>query len=275
MCPRCHTALPPDGTACPSCGFQLDGKRFYDPKHYHWLGVLFSALVPISMASANWGQLGDTRRRLLWLLLGFAGFSLLFLVLSWLPRPIAFLVMPTNVAISFFLRERQRPLYATALRLGARPKATWQGLLVGVGLLLGALAVPIVASTASYYLASERAIALMNQERLSEADKILEGLLRKDPEDGGVTFQLAFCRLYEARWEEAARGLERSIVLDGADPATTYACLAVARAGMGRMAEADSLARRARSMNPAIFTTVFKSDDLPTIVRFLALPPGN
>lgn len=227
------------------------------------------------MAAANWGQMGERRTRALWLLLGFAGFAALFLVLSWLPGPIAFLVMPTSVAISYFLRDRQGSLYATALRLGGRPQATWLGTIIGIGLLLGAIAVPILVSVASYNLGNERAIALMNQERFSEADKIFEGFLRKDPQDGVVTFELAFCRLYEGRWEEASRGLERSIVLDGADPAMIYASLAVARAGLGRMAEADSLARRARGLDPAIFTRVFQSDDVTLIARTLVRPPRN
>src|SRR5262245_37592965 len=88
VCPNCGAALE-ESPRCPACGLTLEGKRLFDPKHFHWLGALFSGLAPITLSAVNWGRVGRTRERNLWLILGFAGFALLVGVLNVMPREAA------------------------------------------------------------------------------------------------------------------------------------------------------------------------------------------
>src|SRR5262245_21095224 len=104
-CPSCGAELTED-PRCATCGLSLEGKRLFDPRHFHWLGLLLSALVPVTMSAINWGRVGRTRERNLWLILGFGGFVLLLSLLSALPKSAAFLGWGVSGGISVLLRER-------------------------------------------------------------------------------------------------------------------------------------------------------------------------
>lgn len=77
-CPSCNAGLADESQRCTSCGYSLAGLRVYNPKHFIWLAFLFSAMVPIYLAASNWGKIGRTRTKRLWLGLGFVGFALMF-----------------------------------------------------------------------------------------------------------------------------------------------------------------------------------------------------
>jgi tetratricopeptide (TPR) repeat protein len=248
----------------------LEMKRLYDPKHFHWLGVLFSGLVPIALASANWGQVGERRKRWLWLLLGLAGYTAVFIAVRLRPTPSAFLAIGVNAGLAYYLRDRQRPLFQEALAAGAEQRPWWQGIPVGIGLLVLAVFLSNFGVLYDQERRVEHALRLVDEHRFAEAAVVLEGVLREDPEDGTVVFDLACTHLFRAQWDEAAQGLERSLVLSAADSAGTYAMLAIAHAGQGRRAEAESLATFARRRDPTAFTKNFGSDDVTAIAAAIA-----
>jgi tetratricopeptide (TPR) repeat protein len=233
--------------------------------------MLFSALVPITMSALNWGRVGRTRERNLWLTLGFAGSVLLFWLLSALPRSVALPgQLGASAGIAYYLRDRQHPLFEGGLRLGAGRSATWKAVLVGVGLTLGALAIVIFGSMAIDNLRFQPAIKLIEQERFAEAAVVLEKILRDHPDDAAATASLALCRLYEGRWDEAARGFDRYLSMPHADSAVAYANLALAATARGQGIEADSLAARARALEPAVFSSLYGSDDLKATLDSIA-----
>jgi hypothetical protein len=109
---------------CPACGHGFAGVRLYDPKHFAWLGVLFSGLVPVFMSASNWGKVGKTKTKWRCLGAGFIGFTALFAILGLFgnaPKGGGNLGLNLllNVPVALLLRDRQRPLYDAALRLGA------------------------------------------------------------------------------------------------------------------------------------------------------------
>jgi len=223
------------------------------------------------MSALNWGRVGRTRERNLWLSLGFAGSVLLFWLLSLLPRSVALPAqLGASAGIAYYLRDRQHPLFEAGLRLGAQRSSTWKAVLAGVGLTLGALAIVILGSMAMYNLRFQPAIRLIQQERFSEAAVALEKVLRDHPDDPPATASLALCRLYEGRWDEAAAGFEKYLGLPRADSAMAYANLALVATARGQTMEADSLAARARTMEPAVFTDLYGSDDMKATLDSIA-----
>lgn len=260
---------PPESRGLATSTESLEEARFYDPKRFHLLGVLFSGLVPIAMASANWGQMGETRKRWLWLVLGLAAYAALLVGVRLRPEYMSFVALGANVGIAHYLRDRQRPIQEM-LASGAPPRPWWLGTLVGIGLLVVAL---LLSNFGVFYERERRvehALRLMDQHRFAEAGTVLEGVLRDDPEDGTVVYDLACTHLFQARWDEAAQGFERSLALSNVDSAGTYAMLAIAHAGRGHRAEAESLASMARHGDPAVFTRQYGSDDVVAIAGAIA-----
>src|SRR5262245_10933182 len=133
-CPLCDAALPDEGDRCPRCGQTLVGTRLYNPKHFVWLAPLLSMMVPVYLAASNWGRLGKTRTKWQVLGLGFLGLISMFVGLSFLPdsggRAAGYLI---NIPVAYVLMQKQRPLYAGALRLGARPASPFGGPSLGLG----------------------------------------------------------------------------------------------------------------------------------------------
>ena len=58
------------------------------PKHYTWQAMLFSFLVPAYEAATNWGRVGDTKRKQLWLWGSILGMTALVIALSACPTPV-------------------------------------------------------------------------------------------------------------------------------------------------------------------------------------------
>lgn len=250
-------SLPPGFEASTSPPETLEGKRFYDPKHFHALGVLFSGLVPIWMSAANWGQLGKARTRWLWLLGGLAAYAALFVAVRVKPGATWYLGLGLNVLLAYYLRDAQRPLFRDALARGATPRAWWQGTLFGTGLLVVAFMLSTFGVLWERELRVGGALKLIDQGRYAQAQAVLENVLHEDPEDGVVVFDVAISHLFQAHWLDAIQGFERTLVLDGADTTMTLACLSIAHAGQGNREASDSLAAEARSRNPAIFVKTF------------------
>ena len=271
-CPSCGAALT-ESPRCPSCGLSLEGKRLFDPRHFHWLGVLLSGLVPITMSAVNWGRVGRTRERNLWLILGFLGFLLLFSLLGALPEGARFLGIAVSAGISYYLRARQQPLFAAGFRLGAKRDSAWKGAVAGTSLLIVALALTVMGFQAAYHLRYDRGVKLLDQGRLPEAAAIFERLVQEDPKDLGANFALATCRLFSGNLDAAERGFHECLSLEGVDSAMVFADLAVLEAARGRSTEADSLAGWARAREPAIFTKLYYSDDVATIADSLVQQP--
>lgn len=262
-CPQCDAALSSQDQRCQVCGYTLAAVRLYNPKHFIWLAVLFSAMVPIYLAATNWGRLGEVRKKWLWLGVGFLGLTLLFTVSMLLPDEYAgakWLGYLFNLPIAYALRQTQRPVYATALRLGALPRSLWLGSIVGLVLVVAALAVAIAGQGAAYDIQYRRAHALVGDGKFEEAARIFQDMLRRNPDDGGAEFNLALCYHGLERWDEAADGLERCIRRNPAD-AEAHTFLAYVRARQGRRTEADSLASRARGLDPQVVQRLFGFDE--------------
>src|SRR5262245_39381373 len=158
-CPRCKAALTPESHQCDGCGYTLDGVRLYNPKHFIWLALLFSALVPIYMAASNWGRLGEPKKKWQWVGFGFLGLTVLFTPATLAPRhiPGGMLTGPLiNLPVAYLLQTLQRPLFWAAGRLGARPGSVWKGTMVGLVLVAASLGLAIGGPWAAYQIEIRR-----------------------------------------------------------------------------------------------------------------------
>lgn len=265
-CPRCSAVLPAESQGCNSCGYTLIGVSLYNPKHFVWLAFLLSAMVPIYLAASNWGKIGMTRTKHLWLGLGFLGFVLLFTVLALLPdtgsaggRLMGYII---NLPVGYLLRDMQRPLYHSAVRLGSQPGPLFKGCVFGLGFVLCAMAVAFVGVTAKYHFEFQHGRELLAQDKYEEAATVFENILREDPNDDSAVFNLALCHVFMEQWAEAAQGFEQYLRRNDKNPAA-YALLAHVRNAQGRHPEADSLAAKARALEPSIFEKLFGSEASP------------
>jgi tetratricopeptide (TPR) repeat protein len=243
--------------------------RVYDPKHFVWLGLVFSAMVPIYLAASNWGKVGQSRTKRRWLGLGFVGFVLLLPALTILPggelgdlagKAIG---LALNVGFAHTLRDKQRPLYRAALRLGARPGSLVLGTVMGVGLLVCAIGLAfggyVGAHVAAYEWEFQRGVRLADQGEYDEAVAVFETMVREDPEDAAAMWELALCHFNEERWIEATQVFENYLRLDEEDP-EAWVYLSTIRYIEGRSDEAESLASQARALDPEIFDKMLQSD---------------
>jgi hypothetical protein len=262
-CPRCHGAIATDGAHCAECGFTLAGVPFFDPKHFLWLGLLLSALVPIYFSARNWGRMGQLRLQRLWLGGGVLGFMLLFAFVEAIPELNAtvsrMVSIALNVPLSIVLRDRQRPLFMTAMQLGARRGSLFKGTLVGTALVLGVLAVVLAGLAMGSRIVYSRGVTLMAEENYADAARMFEYLRRHEFESDGPVFLLAFCHFKLKRYSDAALGFEE-VVRRNPRSADGYAYLAVALAAQGCFDQADSVATLARQIEPDIFFMRFGED---------------
>jgi hypothetical protein len=272
-------ATPP--SRCTACGHGFAGLRLYDPKHFVWLGVVFCALVPLFMSASNWGKLGKTKTKWRCLGAGFMGFTALFTILTLFGntgkgRGNLGLNLLLNVPVALLLRDRQRPLYDAALRLGAERATIVKGLLAGLGLVVGAIVLSLSGLTAFAALEFRLGVGLMNEQKYAEAAARFEHLLDWNPDADGALFDLSFCHVMQKHWEEGGRGFERYLKREPNNPAA-IAYLAYVRYRQGRYAEANALMARARAIDPHIFEKLFSPGyELPGPPRSARLPtrPG-
>lgn len=223
----------------------------------------FSGLVPIYLAASNWGQFRQTRKRFLWLGLGFLGFAALFTLVGMLPKTARGIARWIGLAVNLpigSLGKSQRPLYKAAVNLGARPASLFKGLFLGLGCVLGALAPAVGISHAKYTLEMEQGVRLVEQEDYSAAAAIFRRMLRNDPDDPAVAYWLAWCHFQMRNWDEAGRGFEQYLKADEKN-AVALALLSRVRLIQGRGKEGESLAARARAQDPQIFEKLFESDE--------------
>jgi tetratricopeptide (TPR) repeat protein len=163
-----------------------------------------------------------------------------------------------NVPLGYVLREKQRPVYAVALRLGAQPGSLFKGSIAGLGLVVCAFVLAILGYLAQYEIELRRGSDLLAQERYREAARVYEGILRRDPDDDSSVFNLALCHFYMEQWTEAAEGFERYLRRNAEDPAV-YTFLAQVRAAQGRQVEADWLDSRAREAAASHFRDALRA----------------
>lgn len=288
VCPICQARLAPDRSKCSPCETRLTGARLHDPASFVWtslaltacdMGVLwqvtfpdrfgwlpraFFGLIPIYLAASNWDKLRQTRRTFLWLALGFLGYALLFTLLSMMPptaiRLEPFIGYAVNLPIGFLLQRSQRPLYEAALKLGARPTSSLEGLVPGLGIALGALALTVGGLHAKYRLEIEQGARLVEQGDHSAAAAVFQRILRNHPKDPAAEYRLAWCHFQMRNWFEADRGFEQYLKADEKN-AVALALLSRVRLIQGQSKESESLAARARAQDPQIFETLFGSDE--------------
>ena len=259
-CLKCQTPLSLGSQHCDSCGYSLPGVGLYNPQHFVWLAVLFTALVPIYLAAANWGKIGNTRAQRWWLGLGFLGFTLLFSLLAlqsdngrgagWL---VGWLIHPS---LALWLREKQRPLYAASLRLGAQPGSLFKGWILGMGFLLGASVLPVASSIVKYQIEFLQGAQLIAQGQYEKAAPIFERILRQDPDDADAVFNLALCHLCLEQWEPAAEGLRAYLKQYDEDP-DAHAYLGYVLQEQGQEEEAERHFAVAERLDPEVLTRLF------------------
>lgn len=269
-CPRCRSALRDELERCNTCGLTLTDVRLYRPKHFVWFALLFSGLTPIYMAATNLGRLGRKREKWLWLGLGFTGFVLLFGVFASLPemetagRFVGYLI---NLPIGWFAREQQKRPYRIGLRLGAKQASTFVGVLLGLGVTLLALAIPVVSLTAHYEIQFQRGLRALQEDRCEEAQEVFARLYRLDSEDFSAIYNLGCAEYCLGEWEAAIERF-RAYVNHVADDPDGHALLGDCLAQAGRVRDAERSLQRALQLDPGVLERLFDSD--PTIGM-----PGN
>ena len=121
-CIKCNESVPDESRFCPACGYSVEGVSLYNPKNFPILAALLSGIVPIFLAASNWKRIGDNARGRYWLLIGFAGFVVLFIaviLMSNFENPIVILLgYLINLSSGLLLRIKQYPVYKAALALG-------------------------------------------------------------------------------------------------------------------------------------------------------------
>jgi tetratricopeptide (TPR) repeat protein len=242
----------------------------YSPNHFIALSVLLSAMVPIYMAASNWGAIGRKRSKALCLFCGWLGFASLFSVLFFLSestgRVAGLPVYLLNLPIGYVLRDKQRPIYDAAVRLGARPASMWKGSIIGLGLVLCALAVPVVGFTVVTEIQVRHGLVLLSEKKHEEAAAVFGSILRREPDNAGAVFNLALCDVLMERWDQAASGFEKYLEKDKTN-AAAYAFLGYARSRQGRLAEARELTSKARALDPGIVERLFDVGSKPEGTR--------
>lgn len=241
-CLKCNAIVQPEQKRCPNCGYTLANVRLYNPKYFIILSLLLSAIVPIYLASVNWGRMGQISTRRKWLLLGLSGFVILFLCLLLLPDSgragsnlIGYLI---NLPIGYFLSTKQRPLYKKALGLGAIPASTFIGSIKGLGITLILLLVSIVAMVITTDSLLKRGQSLYEQNRCKEAASIFEWLLELDTEDEYLNYDLAKCYICLKQWDKAVDYLKIFLKFHD-DDADAHQNLAYALEQQGNIEESE------------------------------------
>jgi len=259
-CMKCKAAVSHADHGCPACGYTLEGVRLYNPKHFLLLALLLTAMVPIFLAASNWGRIGKTGRRNRWLLIAFVCFILFFGVLILLPdsgMSTKYLGYLINLPIGWILREKQQPVYAVSLVLGAKPASIFFGSIKGFALALLALLISAAGFMAYMIVEENRAVALYEEGRCEEAASIFEKLLRREAEDDKARFGLALCHVCMERWEDAANGFRAYLKRNNDDP-VAHAFLGYVLQEQGQQQEAEEHFNTAVSLDPKVLTELFE-----------------
>lgn len=261
-CLKCKAAVSSKEQGCTACGYSLEGVSLYNPKHFLLLAFLLSGMVPVFLVASNWGRIGDTTRKRRWLFMGFAGYVALFSALILLPdfgrsgsKLLGYLI---NLPIGYLLREKHRPVYISAISMGAKSTSSILGSIKGFGLTLLALAIPIVGFSAYMTVEESRALALLQEGRCEEAVVTFERIVSWDDEDEYIKYNRGLCYLCLERWEDAAEDFRTYLQKHDDDP-DAHAFLGYVLQVQGKQEEADRHFDTAERLDPEVLTRLFGS----------------
>lgn len=259
-CLKCRVAVSVEGHGCTACGYTLEGVRLYDPKHFVLLTFLLTAMVPIFLAASNWGRTGDGARKRRWLMIGFVCYLIFFGAVIVLPdlgtRGVRFIAYLINLPIGWLLRDIQRPVYKSALALGAKPASTFMGSIKGLGITLMAGAIPAAGFMSYLTIEESRAQAFLQEDQYEQAEAVYERLLVWNAEDENIKYNLALCHLCMERWEDAAEGFRAYLQRHDNDP-VAHAFLGYALEHQGLYEEAERHYVTAEKLDPEVLTGLF------------------
>jgi tetratricopeptide (TPR) repeat protein len=268
ICPRCRTKLVTQDERCTSCGYNLIGVRFFSPNSFLWLSLFLSAMVPIYLSASNWGKIGKTRTKWLWLGGGFVFFVLLFAVLMYLPdsshTSAKIIGYAVNVPIAFYLHGKQKSVYGVAIQLGASSGSLFKGSLVGLSYAIVALIIAVALqathSVMKYNSDLNHGVDLFDHKQYEEAAVVFSKILRQDPKDRDALIYISLCNYNLERWDKTAEILVYYLKQDTKNP-VAYALLSRVRAKQGDLKQAEKLALQARILDPQIFVKLFRDGD--------------
>jgi tetratricopeptide (TPR) repeat protein len=260
-CPVCeHPATPIP--RCVVCGYEPAAVRLYNPKHFPILAALFSGLIPLWMAAANWKRLGreDLRRRALgYGILGymavFAGLFLLagFVTMSKTAEGLLRTGMHglVNLPVGLYLRKQQLAAYAASRSLGAPAAPAWKGILGGLGILAGVVAITLTASVSIVRQDFDRGLALLKRGDYPGAASAFERALERDPTDHDSRFNAGIAEAAAGRLERSVPYLEEYLRHRAGD-AKAWAILGLVHREMGHPEAADSCRAIAAKLDPKL-----------------------
>jgi tetratricopeptide (TPR) repeat protein len=221
-CPRCRSSLSEGTEICPACNLRFSEISLYDPKHFIWLSMIFTFVVPAFLAAVNFGRLGRSDLKRAWLIFAIAGLAGIVLVVRYLDQH--FLTelglsgydermlsrlggYAVNLPIGAYLSRKQRPLFRGAQELGIRKASALKGALAGIGIALAVGVVATVAWEIATPAPTQDVLALMDERRFDDAARVLDGLLSQRPDDSDLAYLRAFCDvgslMDEQRFDEA------------------------------------------------------------------------
>ena len=264
-CPNCDTLIDGFDEKCSNCGYTFSGIKLYSTKHFLLIAVLFSGLVTIFLAASNYGRLGQANLKRRLLFLGFIGYLAVFTILILLPETEGslskYIGWIINIPVGFYLRDKQRPLYAAAIRLGAGRESLFKGTVKGLGLAICALIIPVITWFAVTEIQINRGESLIEQGKYEEAVVHFEKLYSNNPEDTDVIGNLVHCYMILEEWDKAAGCLDIYLKGDN-ENAAAHAYLGYIRYIQGNELEGERHIARAESLSPGICNTLFNPDSL-------------
>ncbi len=262
-CPRCRTHCNPGTEVCPTCNLSFSNVSLYSPRHFVWLSMLASFLVPVFLSASNYGRLGQGRKKKLLLSMGIAGF-VAFLVamvkideavtaanpeseagIRGIHRLISWVI---HMPIGAYLKSRQKPLFEMGMGLGMRKASLFVGVLKGLGLTaLVTILLVVGAVILEWEDPADRAAELVERGQYTAAVAIFDSLCTEYPDDLEYLYQKAMCLTFCHRYTEAERDF-RAILGEERGFARVHLMLGILllRKGLGEeavwhLAAADSL----------------------------------
>ena len=264
-CPRCGENLNIHIEKCDNCEFTCSGVKLYNPKYFILLAALLSGLVTIFLAASNYGRLGRDnikRRMLFW---GFIGYLVIFTVLMLMPetdetasRYIGWVI---NLPVGYYLWYKQKSLYETALSIGANRESLLKGGAKGLGLVVCAFLIPLVAWIVVTEFQINQGESLIEQEKYEEASIHFERLYASDSEDPDIVSNLAVCYIFLEEWDKAAHCL-KTYIESNEDDASAHAMLGYVRDVQGYDFLAEQYYMRAEELSPGIMNQLLNPDSL-------------
>lgn len=261
-CPRCHSALSEGTETCPACNLRFSDISLYDPKHFVWLAMVFSFVVPSLLAAINFGRLGRPDLKKAWLIGGIAGLAVLVLFVRYFGEPFldelgvtgsdrematqwgGYLV---NLPIAGFLFFRQRALFRGALELGARKASMFKGAVAGIALAFAVGFSSVLAWEVAAPRPGQDVVAMMSEGRFVEANSAIDDMLRDNPDDPELLYRKAMCQtviLMEAdRFADALKVADRLLVRRPGDHGVLL-CKASCHMVLEEWAEAEQTYRK-------------------------------